>query len=443
MNDSQRLLDNTAGNYSTFRSEGGENDGYWTPDEAPPEAAEGDANNPQVEVVVVPLAEAPPAQINFHFQCEELRVLRIILRLLSLWCPTTACFLEKYVYPLVVNFLLLLIIASVVNMMAGGAWNKVDAYLYLAIDLSMYLSHVFGLLYFRSRDLEENMLNFSLDEGLAKEFRKALRRLKYGIILTYPFTVVLVLLFFNTNVWLLGRFQCNSSFKFLKGFLNHFVCFLNYPTNIYGVGNSLTLSWMMCLFQQICFARLQYLHRKYVRWTESAEDAIYDYMTNYSRRVKNSCAHLERWFVTHNIILIVAIPFLFYDIVKSFEGITRKNAVHTSLFLGYLVYTVIIWVAPLYFAELLQIHDEEFCSKVNEFCPRTFQELEPELQDQLANGCHQIPYIFHSRTEVGKFLTYLGTRKSGFLIGSYSFQFKLSIVSIVLALMSFATRVIG
>ena len=442
MNESQRLLDNTSAEYGTCYS-GSENDGYSTADEDPAVEAEGDANSPQVQHVVVALADAPSVEISFNLQCQELRVFRITLRILSLWCPTSACCMEKYVYPLVVNFLLLLMLAAVVNMLAGGAWNSVDTYMYLAIDLSMYLSHVFGLLYFRSRDLEENMLNFSLDEGLANEFKKALKRLKYGIFLSFPFTVVLVLLFFNTEVWLRGRFQCNSSFKFLKGFLNHFVCLLNYPTNIYGVGNSLTLSWMMCLFQQVCFARLRGLHRKYIMWTESAEDAIYDYMTNYSRRVKNSCVHLEKWFVTHNIILIVAIPFLFYDIVKAFEGITKTNAVHTGLFLGYLVYTLVIWVAPLYFAELLQIHDENFCSKVNEFCPRTFQELEPELQARLANGCNQVPYIFHSRIEVGKFLTYLGTRKSGFLIGSYSFQFKLSIVSIVLALMSFATRVIG
>ena len=418
------------------RSDGSDNSnqsGY----ETPPEEFE---NMTQATVIAMDTPD-----IDFGLPSEEMVVFRRTLRVLSLWCPTSACLAEKALYPVMVNILLMLMIASDFNVIANGAWESVDIYVFLAIDAGMYLSHVFGVVYFRTRDLENNMLNVRLNVHFMNEFRQRLARLKLGIIFSYLFLVVLVLLFFNTEVWLHGRFQCNSSFKFLKGFANHFVCFLNYPTNIYGVGNSLALSWTMCLLQQTCNARLQQLSRNYFRWTGSTEDAIFDHLTNYSRKVKASCSHLEKWFVTHNIILIIATPFLCIDLIKGFKGIRKNNAIHTGLFLGFLVYTAVIWVAPLYFAEQLQIHDEELSSTVNEFCPGAFEEQEPELHAQLTTALNpnQNCYIFLSRAEVNKFLTYLKNRKSGFLMGSYSFQFKLSMFSVFLAMVSFATRVVG
>lgn len=196
---------------------------------------------------------------------------------------------------------------------------------------------------------------------------------------------------------------------------------------------------------QVCSVRLQQLLLKYLRWTGSAEDAVYDHLTNYSRKVKSSCSHLTKWFVTHNIILIIATPFLCIDIIKAFQGIKKSNAVHTGLFLGFLLYTVVIWVAPLYFAEQMQNQDEEFCSRVNEFCPGTFTELESELSSASVHfpNTNQDCYLFRSRNEVNKLLSYLKNRKSGFLMGSYSFQLKLSMVSVFLAMISFAIRVVG
>ena len=396
-------------------------------------------NTPQATVILI------HPQLQLSLECEELTVFRRTLRCLSLWCPTSACLAERYLYPVLINALLTLIIASDFNSIANGAWKSIDIYVFLAIDFGMYLSHLFGVFYFRSRDLENNLLNVRLQVTQMEEFRATLKRFKIGIILSYFFLVVLVLLFFNTEVWMHGRFQCNSSFKFMKGFVNHFVCFLNYPTSIYGVGNSLALSWTMYLLHQVCSVRLQQLLLKYLRWTGSAEDAVYDHLTNYSRKVKSSCSHLTKWFVTHNIILIIATPFFCIDIIKAFQGITTSNGVQTGLFLGFLLYTAVIWVAPLYFAEQLQNHDEEFCSRVNEFCPGTFAELESELSSASVHfpNTNQDCYLFRSRNEVNKFLSYLKNRKSGFLMGSYSFQLKLSMVSVFLAMISFAIRVVG
>ena len=386
----------------------------------------------------------------FGLFSQELFVFRWTLRILSLWCPATACFVERLIYPALVNLLLLLIIVSDSYMLAKGAWKSLDIYVYFAIDGGMYLSHLFGLLYFRrTNDLEENMLGeINLNDRLATRLRKKLKRLKVGIVLSYLLLVVLVLLFFNTEEKFHGRFQCNSSFKFLHGFASHFVCYLNYPTNIYGVGNSLALSWTMCLLQQICYVRLKQLHKKYLRWTGTAEEAVHDHLKNYSRKIKKSCGKLKVWFVAHNLILIFATPFLCTDIIDGFKAIRTSNAVHTGLFVGFLVYTIVIWVAPLYFAEQLQNHDEKLCTRVNEFCPGTFREkLEHEGHAHLSTppdaanqACN---YTLHSRIEVNKFLSYLRNRKSGFLMGSYSFQLKLSMLSVFLAIFAFATRTVG
>ena len=390
---------------------------------------------------------------HFDYLSQELFVFRWTLRFLSLWCPTSACFVERLFYPALVNLLLLLLIVSDVYMLATGSWKSLDVYVYLAIDGGMYSSHLCGWLYFRSRDFETNLIHeIRLNDKLATRLRKKLKQLKVGIILSYLLLVVLVLLFFNIKAWLDGRFQCISSFKFLHGFGSHLVCFLNYPANIYGVGNSLALSWTMCLLQQICYVRLKQLRKKYLNWTGTAEEAVYDHLNNYSRKIKESCQKLKIWFVVHNLILILATPFLCTDIIDGFKAIRKENAVHTGLFVGFLVYTIVIWVAPLYFAEQLQNHDEKLCTRVNEFCPGTFGE-EPPLEREryahvsnspdAANHNQVSNYTLHSRTEVSKFLSYLKNRKSGFLMGSYSFQLKLSMLSVFLAIFAFATGTVG
>ena len=302
---------------------------------------------PQATVILI------DPQLQLSLECEELTVFRRTLRCLSLWCPTSACLVERYLYPVLIHALLTLIIVSDFISIPNRGWKSIDIYVLLAFDFGMYLSHLFGVFYFRSRDLENNLLNVRLQVTQMEEFRATLKRFKIGIILSYFFWVVPVLLFFNMEVWMHGRFQCNSSFKFLKSFVNHFVCFLHHPTRIYGVGNSLALSWTMYLLHQVCSVRLQQLLLKYLRWTESAEDAVYVHLTNYSRKVKSSCSHLTKWFVTHNIILTIATPLLCIDIIKAFHGKTMSNALHDGLFLGFLLHTVVIWVAPLYFAEQL------------------------------------------------------------------------------------------
>ena len=335
------------------------------------------------------MAHEEPNLVQLRLHSNELSVFRRTPRFLSLWSPTTASLAERVFYPLVVNVLLLIVIISDIYGLVKGteSWKSLEPYVFFAIDLGMYLSHLFGVAYFRSRDLEDNMIDLEVDLVFMEELRKKLRRLTIGIIISYLLLVATVLLFFNIETWTQGHFLCNSSFSFLHGVTSQFVCMLNYPTNIYGVGNSLAISWTMCLFQQICCARLQKARAIYLRWTQSTEEAICSHLEDYSRKVKKSCSHLAKWFVAHNLILIIATPVLFADIIKEFREIPRsKPFIHPSLFVGFLIYTVVIWIAPLYFAELLQVHDETFCSAVNEFCPCTLsEELQREQRERDEN----------------------------------------------------------
>ena len=241
-------------------------------------------------------------QIPFGLRSKELFVFRWTLRLLSLWSPTSACFAERVIYPALVNILLLLYFAVYFySIIADGAEKYIFAYVSLAISAEFYFSHLFGVLYFKSRDLEDNMLNVNLNVRCFSKFRKKLTRLTLGIILPNLFFVVGQFAFFRYL-----HFQCNLSVKFLKGFANDFICYLMQLTSIYSIGISWALSWTMCLFHQTCSARLEQLSQNYITWTRSSEEAVYDHLTNYSRKVKTSCEHLKMWFVMQNLTFIIA-----------------------------------------------------------------------------------------------------------------------------------------
>ena len=376
-------------------------------------------------------------QIPFGLRSKELFVFRWTLRLLSLWSPISACFAERIFYPALVNILLLLQIVIVCFIIANGDERSIFAvlaYVNLAFFVEFYLSHLFGVLYFKSRDLEDNMLNVNLNVRCFSKFRKKLTRLTLGIILPNLFFVVGQFVLFSYL-----RLQCNLPLKFLKGFANDFICYLMRLTSIYSIGISWALSWTMCLFHQTCSARLEQLSQNYITWTRSSEEAVYDHLTNYSRKVKTSCEHLKKWFVMQNLTFIIATPVLFAAIIQlGIPEIASNTWQAVSIFLQLL--TLVIWLAPLYFADQLQIHDEDLFTRVNEFCPGTIEELEGELRAQPSNSINpnQECYTFHSRTEVDKFLSYLQKRKSGFLIGSYSFQLKLSMFSsVILSIITF------
>ena len=124
-------------------------------------------------------------QILFGLRSKELFVFRWTLRLLSLWSPISACFAERVFYPALVNILLLLnSAANIYIIFANGVVKNISTYASSAIVVEVYLSHLFGVLYFKLRDLEDNMLNVNLNVRCFSKFRKKLRRLTLCIILS-------------------------------------------------------------------------------------------------------------------------------------------------------------------------------------------------------------------------------------------------------------------
>ena len=367
--------------------------------------------------------------VNFTIYSKEFRVIRWTLRGLSLWHPRSTCLFENFIYPAFVNVLLTIMIAVDILILIRDKWAP---YVFLAIHLATYQSHLFGVLYFRSRDLEENILQIELKAEQAKQLRRSLRMLTRWSLITFIILVILVLMFFNTEIWLKRRFKCNSIFPFLHVFFSY----------IYGVGASLSISWIICLLQEAALVRLEQLEQRYYIWTGTAEDAMYEYITIYSKKIRQSCNALSKWFIAHNLILVVATLFLIYDILQAVKNI-QQTSISMALLVAYLIYAFVIWVVPLLFAERLQIHEENFISSINKLCPGIIMQVTQNVHHTAQQNSFDQDFTFQSRSEVNKLLLYLKSRKSGFLVGNYSFQFKLSMFSLVLGLIAFASRIVG
>ena len=97
--------------------------------------------------------------------------LRVLLRILSFWCPRSSCWLERVLYPFLVNSLLnlvsVIVLLQIINLyqfdyeILGG--QKQYAIVYIILSVVASCSHIAGIFYFGSRDVEDNMTNLILD----------------------------------------------------------------------------------------------------------------------------------------------------------------------------------------------------------------------------------------------------------------------------------------
>ena len=94
-----------------------------------------------------------------------------------------------------------------------------------------------------------------------------------------------------------------------------------------------------------------------------------------------------------------------------------------------------------FFAQQLQTHDENFIASINRLCPGVIMEVTENMSGSSLCDNRGHLYTYESRSEVNKLLSYLKSRKSGFLVGNYTFQLKLSIFSLVLGLFTFVLRI--
>ena len=399
--------------------------------------------------VQLPGADTTEADlVHLTINSDEFKTIRRLLRCLSLWHPPSACLLERIIYPMFVNAALALSLVG--NFILNESiWMFIFSYLSLITNLGTYLSHLLGVLYFRSRDLDNNLINIRVEPHQAISLRRSLRLFTRWTVVTYVLFVLHFLMFEVAKGWTKGGFLSGHLTTFTQG-LGHldkfkvFAYWFNYSIGVYGIGCSLSICWIVFLLQKIASVRLKQLEKRYLLWSGTAEDAIYDHLTNYSRKISKSCNALSAWFFAHNLILAVVIPFLIYDILESIKHIKKALAESLAaivLFILLLIYIGISWAAPLFFAERLQRHDENFISSINRLCPGVIIETLENSLKLPTQDTHEQTYTFKSRSEVNKLLSYLKSRKSGFLIGNYTFQLKLSIFSLALGLISFVSRI--
>ena len=106
----------------------------------------------------------------------EFRVLRWLLRIPSLWSPRSSCCFSRYIYPALVNIRL----ALVTIVYIAGAQRDVSSrpliirLFYITLYAGGYFSHLAGLFYFKSRDLENNKADITVDGSQIKRFRRKL-----------------------------------------------------------------------------------------------------------------------------------------------------------------------------------------------------------------------------------------------------------------------------
>ena len=400
------------------------------------------------------------------FNCKEFRMIRFLLRLLSLWRPRTAGMIERFVYPAMINLLLLAAgpVRNIIQATGKTTWLSLQS-VYLVHEIGIWLGHILGNVYFRSRDLETNVLP-SVQEltDSRKPLKRGLKYLKAGMVLSLLlFSVMLGSLSIAshfTRSYRSKRFTANL--PNVNGTLDHILYAGVIISILYDLGIGLALAWTMGLLY-ICFAsRLKALQRIYLEWQKPAADAIYLFRREYSRVVKRSWKRISWWFLAHNII-VVAVPLYGYELAQAIGGVAYHSK-HLPHFVCYLLFVLTIWLAPIVIAEQIKRREERFNEKINGFCPGLLDEITEGCQGQTERGrvrSHPldepalvsgnsrpgvdtqstINHHNYSLTYRGKeqrdFHYFLRNREPGLVSHGYTWQLNISLISIVLGMVSF------
>lgn len=384
------------------------------------------------------------------FDSKKLRGVKIVLRMSSLWHPKNACFAEKVLHPLLVNILLLSILVSdVLFLVIGITKGTVNRLIFLGyvgaifVSSQMWLGHIFAIIYFKKRDFENNLLATELDDGLRKALLKIVRKSSIIMcILFFGFGIFFVtfgviserVIAVHSKVWkapILNETSKNPVKEDLidiQTFLSarKHMDAIGYLLNLYSVPISLCLTVTIYLLYHTSRVRLEQMKRDFLKWDQSAEDAIFYHDQTYSRKIRSSCSALQLLFVSHNIMYAVSIP-VFTFICADIATLKQHKSLPLPLFI--LLCIFVSWMITLYFAECIRSSELKFLDNMNRYCQgfKDNKSIEgSEYEDQ--------NWVFSSRDEVYKVVTYLRERKSGFWIGGYSVQLQISMASSYLSL---------
>ena len=384
----------------------------------------------------------------------ELTFFRRTLRLLGFWHPIDASFIERLVYPLLINMLLLCILLLeayfiIIHCLDHNSNFRAITILGASATISRYtwawIMHTLVVKYFKERNLERKLFDIEINDKVRTEFKNMVRNLNWIVAAAISQTVLIFafsLVLFHPVQWHNNNGQArggNNNTTISLGFTKFYraVTFLISISNLYMVSILLCLTWLMYLLCKTSRIRLLQLKHEYMSWNQQAEQAIFRHYTFYTKQVQSNCKALSLLFISHNIPMIIMTP---QHIYLCLEVHRNKGAIALAIFLYYCFMFLIFWIVPLYFAESLRREEDKFQAEINNFCQ---QYLELNYTDKEVKYDCLAMGIFRSRTEVEKLTSYLKGRKSGFLFGFYSFQLQLSMLSLYIGLLMLIIRIIS
>ena len=422
------------------------------------------------------------------FGSKEFRVIRFLLRLLSLWRPQSAGILESYVYPVFVNLLLLITGPIRNSLRATGepTWLSIQVF-YIVHEIAVWLGHILGNSYFTSRDLETNALK--PERPLAKIKKPLNRRLKIinvaAVVSMTFFSIMLCTLFVVTRLmWHTGAKRFSAQLPHVHGTIDHILYVFIIFSIIYDLGVGLALIWTLALLYSCYAARLKILENAFLNWKHSSVDAVSFFGQVYARPIQRSWKRISWWFLAHNIVAL-AIPLYGYQLAQAFDNDTHRSK-HLPQFICYLVFIVTIWLGPIVMGEQIKRRERKFMERINNICPLLLEaenhkldsgstnrgarfddmggETEGDSLSVTATKNNNLPkappqtlsnssnptdgsdsspkYTFVSRgKELKIFLHFLEERRLGVVARGYSIQLNLSFISLIGAAISFLVEI--
>ena len=381
---------------------------------------------------------------------KELAFFRRMLRLFGFWNPPDACFIERIIYPFLINMLLLCILGfEVYSITINCLEYRSNFRAILILEISSTISrytwawtiHTLAVKYFKGRNLEQKLFDIEINDKLRGEFKNMIRNLNWMVaasifhgMLCFALSILASEKLSYPSRWatdeskLHGKNASHTTHGISANFYKAITLVISI-SDLYLVPILLSITWLMYLLAKTSRIRLLQLKHEYMSWHQQAEQAIFHHYTFYTKHVQSNCDALRLLFVSHSILMIIMTPQQFYIWVAVSK---TKGALDHAIFLYFFAILLIFWITPLYLAESLRKEEDNFKNEVNNFCP---QYLDLHCTANESDGEFYAPRTFQSRAEVEKLLSYLEDRQSGFLIGFYSFQFQLSMLSFYIGLL--------
>lgn len=368
----------------------------------------------------------------------EFFLLKLLLRILSLWHPKSNFCLMRYLcngITGIVSFLLACTATcyAVVLVLSKDVGVTRDC-IGILTSIGGLLSYLFASFYFRSRDIEDNMIPITFDLSHLREFR---RHLMY-----YNIRIVISTIVFVNLICGLAISTSNGSRMLTTNLIDavypyHDTCrecliWLVFAAQVHMSGAYFAIVLVVDLLQLMSNVRLHHQLHKFTKWTKGAEAAIHDHMCNYIFKIEKSCSRLKWWFLIHNVFLIILVPL---DIIGNLDLThSDKQTIFSALLeIGTIAFA---WLLPLYFAEKIERHDKNFLCAVNNLslsANTNSQETAILTIDSEPNEESIQNLTFTHRTEVQLLVDYLKNIRSGFRSVGYAFQLKLSLISTMIS----------